>query len=186
MTHVSLFAGIDYLSGIKYYRNMKNIYVCKQCGKQFKSYNPNPQFCSNKCKGESLQHSWIDFNEAKLLYEKGLTQREVALVLKTTQKAIFALFKRQKYKCRVAKKRNQNGPNNDYWKGIKAGYQGFHARLYREKGPAKKYKCSYCNRQAKDWANLTGKYENINEYVPMCRKCHRKYDSERRIKNARE
>lgn len=32
-----------------------------------------------------------------------------------------------------------------------------------------------------DWANLNGKYEDLNDYKRMCRSCHWKYDD--RINN---
>ena len=31
-----------------------------------------------------------------------------------------------------------------------------------------------------EWANLTGSYEDIDDYARMCCSCHRSYDAERR------
>ncbi len=184
-THVSLFAGIDYFTGIDYTISMKIETTCIICGKNFESYNPKPKYCSKKCKDES-QRGKVDFDKARKLYEQGLSQSEVAILLGSTQKIIWRLFARRNYTSRKGENGNQNGPLNNYWKGKTASYAGFHARLYRTKGYAKNYDCIRCKKQAKDWCNLTGQYHDMNDYAPMCRKCHRKYDRERRIKNARE
>ena len=42
--------------------------------------------------------------------------------------------------------------------------------------------CSHCGKNRKevttmDWANIDHRYqENLNDYIPLCRSCHRKYD----------
>jgi hypothetical protein len=158
-----------------------NSYTCKVCNKAFKSYNPTPTFCSLKCKGAHQQIN-IDLQKVIRLYEEGHTQSEIALELGVTQKVIFSAFRRVNYKCRIPMKRNQFQENNDSWKGENASYKAFHQRLYRLKGQEKK--CSVCGttntNKTYDWANLTGHYENINDYARMCRSCHRQYDKKRR------
>ena len=120
----------------------------------------------------------IDFTKAKQLYEDGMSQVEVGEELGTTQKVIWGLFKRNGYKSRPAIKRNQTGENNDYWKGSHAGYQAFHRRLDATKG--KPRYCEVCgtsdHSRTYDWANLTGRYDDPNDYKRMCRSCHWKYD----------
>lgn len=117
------------------------------------------------------------------LYEKGNTQVEVAQILGTTQKVVWRLFKNAHYKCRVAKKRNQTGKNNSSWKGDNAGYKALHYRVYKAKG--RPQKCEVCGYSKKDrryqWANLTGKLSDIDDYKRMCESCHSKYDN--KIKN---
>lgn len=60
-------------------------------------------------------------------------------------------------------------------------YSRYHARVRAKKGSP--HKCEICgeNNQQKhyDWANLTGEYENPDDYRRMCRTCHRKYDKHR-------
>lgn len=53
-----------------------------------------------------------------------------------------------------------------------------HRRIHRKHGAAKKHPCSKCKeKQAHDWANVTGKYTaNVEDYAPMCRSCHVKLD----------
>ena len=43
----------------------------------------------------------------------------------------------------------------------------------------KPFQCSVCgttNAKHYDYANLSGRYEDMNDYAPMCRSCHWKYD----------
>jgi len=73
------------------------------------------------------------------------------------------------------------GDKNSQWKGIDASYSSFHKRIYTIKG-APSY-CEICETtKAKkfEWANLTGKYNDVNDYKRMCSKCHKKYDIERK------
>lgn len=121
-------------------------------------------------------------DKAISLYQKGLTQVEVAKELNTTQRVIWRAFKNVGYKCRVAKKRNQTGKNNDSWKGNKAGYAALHYRVESLRG--KPQECEVCGetkKQKYEWANLTGEYTNPNDYKRMCCSCHAKYDN--KIKN---
>lgn len=90
--------------------------ICKTCGEEFSSYNPNPKYCSLKCKAEDYKHE-VPIDRMIQLYESGLTQEEVAKELGTTQKVIWKRMKEIGYKARVAAKRNQRKENNDYWRG---------------------------------------------------------------------
>ena len=178
MTHGSLFSGIIDMENRKF--------ICQQCGKEFSSYNKNPKFCSIECKSIS-QTIPIDFEEARMLYEKGMTQEEVAISLGTTQKVICNVFKRNHYKCRVAKKRNQYGSNNSSWVGSRAKYATLHKRVESLKGRPKY--CEICGTHDPliryEWANVSGDYYDIeNGYKRMCIKCHRKFDhSEHGVRN---
>ena len=119
----------------------------------------------------------VDVDKAIELYESGMTQGEVAKKLGTTQKVIWRRFRNIGYQCRVAKKKNQEGSNNDNWKGSKVQYAGAHRRVEAQRG--KPRECSVCNtKTAKryEWANLTGKYEDVNDYKRMCKSCHAKHD----------
>ena len=112
------------------------------------------------------------------LYAAGSTQHEIATALGLTQKIIWNLMRRHGIKARLAAKRDQWGENNASWKGDKAGKQAFHRRLYALHGKPKKCsKCGTVKAKIFDYANLTGKYEDLNDYAPMCRSCHAKYDS---------
>lgn len=61
------------------------------------------------------------------------------------------------------------------WRGDGAGYKAAHDRVYRIRGKAAS--CVWgCQAGRYDWANLTGDLLNPDDYAPMCRSCHRRYD----------
>lgn len=112
------------------------------------------------------------------LYAGGQTQDEIAVALGLTQRVIWRLMERNGIARRVAAKRDQYGPKNHMWKGEAASYKAFHQRLERLRGQPKN--CACCGTsdpsRAYDWANLTGRLENPDDYMRMCRSCHWKYD----------
>lgn len=111
------------------------------------------------------------------MYAENMTQHEIAAELGTTQKVIFNVMRRHGIKARVAAKRDQWGESNSGWKGDDATKYAFHRRLYSRFG--KPTKCSQCGTTEAaqyDYANLSGRYEDIEDYAPMCRTCHWKYD----------
>jgi len=117
-------------------------------------------------------------NKAIKLYEKGHTQVEIAQILGITQKVIWRLFKNANYKCRIPKKRNQTKEANSSWKGDKGGYAALHYRVQKLRGTPSV--CSMCeNKTAKrfEWANVTGDYTNVYDYVRLCKSCHSKFDN---------
>lgn len=120
----------------------------------------------------------------RALYENGSTQHEIAEKLGMTQKVIFNVMRRHGIKARVAAKRDQWGENNHAWKGDDATKYAFHRRLYSRFGNPRK--CSVCGTEESghyDYANLTGRYEDIDDYSPMCRACHSRFDE--KINNIR-
>lgn len=126
----------------------------------------------------------LDTDKIKALYERGMTQAEIAAEMGVTQKVIWRHMKNHGISARVAAKREQSGAINHMWKGRDASYKAFHVRLKNKYGAAKDLGCSVCGRKDNDtsynWANLTGRYSDISDYAPMCLSCHRKYDAKRR------
>lgn len=125
-------------------------------------------------------------NELEDLYFNNLmTQKEIGIKYNTTQKVVFSWFKKLNIKSRIPYKRNQLKENNSSWKGDNATYAAFHYRVEKERG--KPHFCNACGSMDKkryEWANLTGKYNDIYDYARMCISCHRKYDNKRRqLKN---
>ena len=152
-------------------------YKCIQCGASFRSYNPNPKFCSLFCKGES-QAPILDIERLRVLYLGGKTQNEIAAFFEVSQKSIFKAMRRHGIKSRRAVKRDQFGEKNHQWKGGEASKYAFHRRLYSRYG--KPRICGVCGTTKSkhyDYANLTGNYQDIEDYLPMCRSCHWKFDS---------
>jgi hypothetical protein len=128
------------------------------------------------CKGDS-QAPEIDVDLVRTLYLEGYTQEEIGRELDVSQKSIFKAMKRHGIEARSAAKRDQWGDSNSSWKGQEAGYAALHRRIYSLFG--KPVKCSRCDTEESknyDYANLTGNYTDINDYAPMCRSCHWKYD----------
>ena len=112
------------------------------------------------------------------LYARGMTQAEVAAELGMTQKVIFNVMRRHGIAARIAAKRDQRGEKNASWKDQSAGKQAMHRRLYALHG--KPCQCSVCgtkNARAFDYANLSGRYDDLSDYAPMCRSCHATYDN---------
>jgi len=62
------------------------------------------------------------------------------------------------------------------WKGDNVGYTSLHEWIGVNWGKARNYLCK-CGKQALDWANLNNVYNrNRENWEPMCRSCHKKYD----------
>jgi transposase len=118
----------------------------------------------------------------KMYTQENMTQEEIGIKFNTTQKVVYTWFKKLEIKSRIPKKRNQFGEKNSYWKGDDATYAAFHYRVEACRG--KPHYCSACGTMDKnryEWANLTGKYSDVNDYARMCVSCHRKYDIKRRL-----
>lgn len=119
----------------------------------------------------------INTQKAIQLYKSGMTQKEVARKLGTTQKVIFHRFRKAGFKCRVAAKRSQRGPLNSNWKGDQVTYTAFHYRVCALRGrPCLCAMCDTTTAPKYEWANLTGDYRNPNDYAPLCVPCHRRLD----------
>ena len=82
--------------------------------------------------------------------------------------------------------RNRWAERNPTWLGDTAGYSAFHTRVKRRRGmPSKCDRCGTTNpRNRYEWANLTGHYEDVDDYQRMCTTCHRRYDAARRPRKA--
>lgn len=115
--------------------------------------------------------------EVRARYAAGATQSEIATALGTTQRVVFNVMRRNSIAARVAAKRDQFGDRNHLWKGDEASLYAFHRRLYSRFG--KPSCCSVCGTSDSshyDYANLSGRYEDLSDYAAMCRSCHWKYD----------
>lgn len=72
------------------------------------------------------------------------------------------------------------GYKNKNWKGEEVGYYALHHWINRKKGKATI--CEYCGSKGGkvrgcQWANIDHKYRrDIEDYISLCAKCHKKYD----------
>lgn len=76
--------------------------------------------------------------------------------------------------CSVAK--SKRTPWN---KGMfnSTSYGGYHNKVRRTRGtPSFCEVCSTTTAKKFEWANLTGNYEDVNDYKRMCTSCHSKHD----------
>ena len=121
---------------------------------------------------------------AVTLYRDGKTVREVQQLLPRGYKA-QRILERHMTARRAAVKRDQRGSANHMWKGDEAGYQALHLRVQAARGTPSL--CSRCGTtEGKfEWANLTGNYEDINDFARMCVTCHRRFDAQRRATTGR-
>lgn len=119
--------------------------------------------------------------EVQVLYEEGHTQTEIAEKLGTTQKVVWKLMQNHGIQARVAAKRDQAREKNSYWRGDDAGYKAFHKRVEAARGtPQHCSACETVDAPRFHWANLTGRYEEIYDYVRLCAACHSRLDAHRR------
>jgi len=111
-------------------------------------------------------------------YYSGMTITEMAIFFKIGRKKIQTDMKRFSIIPRVAIIRNQFGNKNSNWKGDKAGYSWHHQKKRKLHGQPKK--CEICGttdtNKDYEWANLTGKFSDPDDYKRMCKSCHSKYD----------
>ncbi|MDB5445673.1 MAG: hypothetical protein JWQ97_990 [Phenylobacterium sp.] len=131
-------------------------------------------------------HPWVPCADketlSRLYVQEVRTQKEIAEHLGVSPKAVETAMRRFNIPRRTAAKRNQIGTASPTWKGPAAGYQAKHLRVQTLRGAPQQ--CEQCGTRdpAKtyDWANLTGNYDDPNDFARMCRSCHRKYDNARR------
>jgi hypothetical protein len=118
----------------------------------------------------------------ELYHGQGMSQVEVATELGVTLKVIYRLMVNHGIPRRPQIKRNQRGERNSSWKGAQAGYQALHLRVEAARSaPQVCVACGSANPERRyEWANLTGAYEKIADYIRLCVPCHRRFDAHRR------
>lgn len=75
----------------------------------------------------------------------------------------------------------RSGEDNHNWRGEDVGYHGMHIRVRKQRGKADH--CERCGASDPalnyDWASLVDNPRSVDDFAPMCRSCHRKFDAER-------
>lgn len=122
----------------------------------------------------------IDDSRLRALYADGRTQAECAADLGVTITVVQNAMKRLGIKARKAAKRNQVGSANSSWMGDAATYAALHKRVEIKRG--KPCTCDHCTKASGrfEWANVSGNYADVNDYIRLCISCHRKFDAKRR------
>lgn len=121
---------------------------------------------------------------ATSLYMGGATVREVQVALPQGYKA-QRILERHLPERRSTAKRDQRGENNHMWKGEAANYQALHLRVQQSRG--RPSICAACETTDGkfEWANMTGNYADVYDYIRLCISCHRRFDADRRKKTGR-
>jgi len=137
---------------------------------------------------QTLKGSWIQGGRKKMTELKTLKVCEICgKEIPKDPKLSNKQYENKRYcsiKCRQkGRSRDMKGKQimdeNPNWKGDNAtNNTTFHKRIGGLFG--KPCICAICGTTDKDktydWACLTGKYEDINDYKRLCRSCHKKYD----------
>jgi|SRR3990167_3891077 len=149
--------------------------ICVICKKKvFKPYAEsrkefaNRKYCSLNCRYISQRKS------------------KIGITCKACNKIFYVLPYRAKkpycsIKCsnigRIGNKWTPVGDKNCKWRGDGAGYESLHRRVYRQRGrPQKCEICGTTTAKHYDWANITGRYNDIWDYKRLCRLCHNRRD----------
>lgn len=170
--------------------------VCEHCGQLWLTRRRQSRTCSPTCRARlreietpSAGRPERDYPEGLLeqvreLYEGGATIAEVGRVIGPGYKAEI-LVRRAVPQRRRAASRGHRGELCPAWKGPHAGYQALHLRVAVARGKPTFCACCDTTDPAKryEWANLTGRYDDISDYVRLCVSCHRRLDAARRAQS---
>ena len=129
--------------------------------------------CANKIKWQDSE-----YREHMIKAHKGKKPTNLEQLINNAKSKEFRTKQSKLGKKRI-------GEKNTNWKGDEVGYGGLHAWVKRHKG--KPNQCELCEMfhesgHMLDWANKSGEYKReLNDWLRLCRTCHGKYDSERRV-----
>ena len=159
--------------------------VCPVCKKEYRKDRSSRITCSMLCASRLAANPLAEEEEMVKRYLTGMTQDEIAREVGISQKSVCKALRRAGVKCRKKAKRDQRGEKNHMWIGNSVGYKTAHNRVRSQRGAP--LICDHCGKAAGEasleWANISGNYPDPNDYISLCVKCHRKWDSDRRRKN---
>lgn len=117
-------------------------------------------------------------DQLREMYEtRAMTLIEIARVLGVSQKRVATAIRKYGIAMRRQIPRDQTGPRNACWKGLAAGYQAMHLRVYQARGaPMVCEECGTTTAKIYDWASMTRRYEDPSDYRRLCRSCHWTHD----------
>lgn len=172
--------------------------TCEHCGSPWTTRSLRARTCSPKCRAQLREREQPTkgrpprdypqhlIDQVLSLYEAGTTIREIDAVIGHGYRAqtIVERFVNQR---RPAVPRDQTGERNSSWRGSEAGYQAFHLRVEAARGRPSRCACCDCTdpNQRYEWANLSGRYDDIRDYARLCLSCHRRLDAARRMTTGR-
>ena len=116
-------------------------------------------------------------NDIKNLYIKNnMSTREIANMYGVSHELIWRWCKSLNLKKSPAQ-RNQRGLNSPCWK-TKPSSDALHDRVEKKYGKPKECEICHTTDHAKryDWANISGKYIDVDDFIRLCRLCHMHFD----------
>lgn len=157
------------------------ILICKYCGKKFTNKYIKRKYCSLKCYHKSL----IGIESKKktgIIYKCDECKKKFYLPkwrIRNSKNFFCSL------KClNIFQKDKNTGKNNPNYK-FNVTYQAAHNRVRRERG--KPIFCEHCKtkniNKRYEWANVSGNYGDINDYIRLCKSCHNIYDNKKNNKD---
>jgi len=164
-------------------RGISYIIKCLDCGKERKIWHSQLKtgrgnYCSQKCAGKHKIKGWKHKKESKEIMKQKMLER------KNRQGGIINLPDTRKKQSKTWFNRG-HVPFN---KGLKSGNAYLseekiwpaHEWIKKQKGSARNYNCEICGeKQARHWSNKNHKYKKIiNDWQPLCVKCHSIFDRE--------
>ncbi|QHB37302.1 HNH endonuclease [Gordonia phage Gudmit] len=166
--------------------------VCEHCGATWRTRKPTARTCSPTCRArlreiehgptrgaEPREYPAELVDKVQAMYAAGHTITEIQAEVHGAK--VQNIIRRYDINTRPAIKRDQRGEKNHMWRGDAANYQALHLRVESARGkPSRCARCWTTTPGRYEWANRTGKYEDINDYVRLCVSCHRRYDAARR------
>ncbi len=118
----------------------------------------------------------LPLQEVIKMYESWMTQYEIWDYFWVTQRIVFWFMRRNWIEARVWKHKDQNKEKNTHWKGDNAWYKALHYRVTNARWKANKCQICEWEHTRYEWANINWRYEDINDYVMMCKTCHARMD----------
>jgi hypothetical protein len=137
---------------------------------------PKGVYANNHGKPPRTYPTEIVDSVRRMYLDEGMTVAEVQKALPRGYKA-QRIIERHIPERRPAIKRDQAGANNSSWKGQDATYTAFHLRVQVARGKPSRCSACDCTEGRFEWANLTGDYADVNDYIRLCTRCHRRFDA---------
>ncbi len=121
--------------------------------------------------------------DLRLLYESEMkTRQEIVDILGCSMGRVRAAMTHYGIPARP---RGRSGPHptgecHPSWRPGSTAYSTLHARVRKARGTPSLCETCGVTEGTFDWANMTGAYRLTSDYARLCRKCHIRYDAERR------
>lgn len=161
------------------------LYICRQCGIEFKRSHPS-KFCSRKCRYSSNEfkkqirelstnpaYKEIKANNARKAAKSNIGREPWNKGIPRTQEVKDAISRANKGRLI-----NEKNPN---WKGDLVEEAALHSWVIRRLG--KPNRCDFCATtiaKRYEWANRSGEYKrDVNDWYRLCSSCHAKFDKKR-------